>query len=389
MSLNNPSSPAEVKASQLPSWVSVRLNSKKITEFVVVDIETNGLEQRDNQILSIGAVRFINGKVAASFYSLSKPEIKSGGTYTTAESTQINKITEDQVENAPLEKEVMAAFAKFVGTSVIVGHNVVRFDARFLDKALKRHKISSAFGWKLFDTFVIARSLKKFKKNSLEIICKTLGITNRAAHHALADCIATGEVMQNFLDNHYEKVIDSAFITDCQLKAIHLERSPNTSHMLTDEKIVAIGWSSLAMRIEIAQSITDAGGIYLHNTLAGTTKVLKGEVEWEDRLIRKSSSFGSAAGKMHTARTLSKKAGKSIAFDDQDTFIRAFTLPHTKRLLKTDVSIATSSETVHGVDCEQALSILWIEWDQNVERVNAMRQHPSSIELLKSILSPS
>lgn len=383
MSLNNPLPTAEVQASQLPSWVSVQLNSKKITEFVVVDIETNGLEQKLNQILSIGAVRFIDGKVAASFYSLSKPEIKPGGFYTTVESTEINKITEEQVETAPLEKDVMAAFAKFVGTSVIVGHNLVRFDARFLDKALKRHKISSAFAWLMFDTVVISRGLKMFKKNSLEIVCKTLGFTNRAAHHALADCIATGEVMQYFLDNHYQQVIASAYITDCQLKALHLEKSPVTSASLKDEKIVPIGWSENASRIEIAQSIADAEGVYLHNSLAGTTKVLKGDIFWEDRIIRKSSSFGSASGKMQVARSIGKKPGKNLIIDDQDAFIKKVTRPHLKKLLEIEVSLVTSAETVHGVDCEQDLSTLWIEWDQNVKRVDAMSESLRGLDKAK------
>lgn len=375
---SNAFSPAiEVRASHLPSWMSVRLNSQKLSEFVVVDIETNGLEHREDHILSIGAVRFVSGKPVASFYSLSRPEIEPGETYTTDESTAINKITESLVEGAPAEKEVMEAFAKFVGTSVTVGHNIVRFDSRFIEKALKRHKINSAFGWMMFDTFVIARSFKTFEKNSLEIVCRTLGIKNKSAHHALSDCFATGEVFLSFLDSRYKKTIDSVFVTNAQPKAKQMDKSPLQNQSLNGEKIVVVGWSELVSRLEIAQSIIDSGGTYLHDTLAGTSKVLRGDIDKEDIVIRKSSSFGSASGKLRRAHELNERDDKNVNFELQDAFVGIVTSPHTKKILEVEVNFSTSEDVVHTVTGEQSLAPLWSEWDQHVKMLPKVKTRPT------------
>lgn len=357
--------------------MSVRLNYQKLSEFVVVDIETNGLEHKEDHILSIGAVRFVSGIPVASFYSLSRPTIIPGETYTTVESTEINKITEALIEAAPPEKDVMGAFAKFVGTSVTVGHNIVRFDSRFIDKALKRHKINSAFGWMMFDTFVIARSFKIFEKNSLEVVCKTLGIENKSAHHALADCFATGEVMQHFLDSKYKKTIDSVFVSNGQPKAKHLDQSPITSESLSGEKIVTPGWNNQVSRLEIAQSITDAGGTFLHDTLATTTRVLEGDLDKEDTIIRKRSGFGSATGKVRKAHELNEREDKNVTFDSQDYFVNTHTLPHTKKILEIEVNFSTSEEVAHNVTGEKSLLTLWTEWDQHVKTLPKVKVRPT------------
>jgi DNA polymerase III epsilon subunit family exonuclease len=358
--------------------MSVRLNTKKLSEFVVVDIETNGLEHKEDHILSIGAVRFVSGVPVASFYSLSRPTIMPGETYTTVESTEINKITEALIEAAPPEKEVMEAFAKFVGTSITVGHNIVRFDSRFIDKALKRHKINSAFGWMMFDTFVIARSFKTFEKNSLEVVCQTLGIENKSAHHALADCFATGDVMQHFLNSKYKKTIDSVFVSNGQLKAKHLDQSPSASESLSGEKIVTPGWNNQVSRLEIAQSITDAGGIFLHDTLATTTRVLEGDLDKEDTIIRKSSGFGSATGKIRKAHELNEREDKNVSFDSQDYFVQTHTLPHTKRISELEVSFVTSENVVNTVTDQQDLAGLWSNWEEHLKTLPKVRvKNPS------------
>jgi len=108
---------------------------KKLTkyEFVVMDTELTGLSLRQDEIVSIGAVKIKDFMITAdSFYTLVAPKIDIPKT-----STLIHRITQSQVESAPRLREVLPRFLEFCGTSLIVGHNV-GMDMQFLNRAAPR-----------------------------------------------------------------------------------------------------------------------------------------------------------------------------------------------------------------------------------------------------------
>lgn len=356
-----------IRAYSIPSWVTAILNREKLNEFVVVDIETNGLDCGSDSVLSIAAVRFIDGVVAANFYSLMKPVSKtSDGTYNTESARSVNKITESLIEAASDEKDVMLKFSEFVGVSPVVGHNIARFDARFIDKAFKRHKILSAFGWQMFDTFAIARSVGGFEKNSLEVVCKALNIPNLAPHHALADCLATGELMVHFIKNHYSQVIKNEFIVCERLKSDHIDRSPLMKTSLNNQQVAEAGLSSLISRLDIAQTVVDSGGKYLHSPLKQTTKFLTGDLEAEDKLIRRTSKFGSASSKARKASELAAKAERSIEFVDLDHFARTLAIPHLTKLSDLPLHLEIYPDEVSTFSGYLSLDSVWKDWNTHV-----------------------
>jgi DNA polymerase-3 subunit epsilon len=106
--------------------------NKNLTEyeFVVMDTELTGLSARQDEIVSIGAIKIRNFMITAdSFYSLVAPKIDIPKT-----STLIHRITADQVKNAPRLREVLPRFLKFCGNALIVGHNI-GMDMQFLNRA--------------------------------------------------------------------------------------------------------------------------------------------------------------------------------------------------------------------------------------------------------------
>lgn len=372
-----------IQAYSIPSWVTAILNREKLNEFVVVDIETNGLDCSVDSILSIAAVRFIDGVVAANFYSLMKPVSKTdAGTYNNESARAVNKITETLIEAAPDEKEVMLKFSEFVGVSPVVGHNIARFDARFIDKAFKRHKILSAFGWQMFDTFAIARSVGGFEKNSLEVICKTLKIPNLAPHHALADCLATGELMVHFLKNHYAQVIKNEFVVCERLKSDHIDRSPLMKMSLNNQQVAEAGLSSLISRLDIAQTIVDSGGKYLHSPLKQTTKFLTGDLEAEDKMIRRTSKFGSASSKARKASELDAKSEKSIEFVDLDHFARTVAIPHLTKLTDTPLHVEIYPDEVSTSTEFLSLDSVWRDWNSHVASLEGKSTSFTSISTM-------
>jgi DNA polymerase-3 subunit epsilon len=105
---------------------------KKLTEyeFVVMDTELTGLSPRQDEIVSIGAIRIRDFMISAdTFYTLVAPKIDIPKT-----STLIHRITAEQVKNAPRLRKVLPEFLKFCGKSLIVGHNI-GMDMQFLNRA--------------------------------------------------------------------------------------------------------------------------------------------------------------------------------------------------------------------------------------------------------------
>lgn len=152
--------------------------------FVVIDLETTGLDPVRNEIIQLCAVRFEGGVPTEAFLTYVSPD----GPLNEA-AQKINGITEQHLVGAPKLAEVATAFKTFVGTYSIVAHNL-NFDLRFLACA------GILFGPKnkLFDTLLMARSqYSTHSKFSLSALCEDkLGLIRSDEHSALSDAVATG-----------------------------------------------------------------------------------------------------------------------------------------------------------------------------------------------------
>ncbi len=100
-----------------------------IPAFTVFDLETTGLDPRKgHRIIEIAAVRIENGivKTDTPFESYVNPERPIP-----AEASQVNKITDAMVIDAPTIVSVLPQFLSFASGSVLVAHNAL-FDMGFL-----------------------------------------------------------------------------------------------------------------------------------------------------------------------------------------------------------------------------------------------------------------
>lgn len=103
-------------------------------EFVVFDTELTGMHERQDEIISIGAVR-IRGLqiiIGETFSALVKPEKPLP-----KDSTLIHRLTPQQLVDAPPLAEVLPKFIDYCGKALFVGH-FVDLDAAFLNRACKR-----------------------------------------------------------------------------------------------------------------------------------------------------------------------------------------------------------------------------------------------------------
>lgn len=154
-------------------------------DFVIVDLETTGLTPETHEIIEIGAIKVVDMKVVGTFETLIKPT-----TQIPYFITNVTGITNKMVTNAPSVQEILPILDEFVGTSVVVGHNV-NFDINFIYEAMMR-EYATPLTNDFVDTLKIARQqLKAVENHKLETLAKHFNVDTSNNHRALKDCEMT------------------------------------------------------------------------------------------------------------------------------------------------------------------------------------------------------
>ena len=87
-------------------------------EWVIVDLETTGLNAKRDKIIEIGAVRMDEKGNRSVFQTLIDPEIPLTETI-----SGITGITDEMLYGQPLMEEVMDDFIDFIGDATPLAHN--------------------------------------------------------------------------------------------------------------------------------------------------------------------------------------------------------------------------------------------------------------------------
>ncbi len=171
-----------------------------ITSFVCVDVETTGLNAKEDRVIEIGAVKVVEGKITAKFQSFLQPGRPIG-----ARIEALTGITDEMLCGAPLAKEVMPKFSEFCGELPLLGHNLI-FDYAFLKKAMVNEKLK--FEKEGIDTLRIARKyLPELESRRLEFLCQHFQIAH-TAHRALGDALATCQLYARLCNLFYERAVE-------------------------------------------------------------------------------------------------------------------------------------------------------------------------------------
>lgn len=173
---------------------SPELDNRLLTElaYTVFDTETTGLAPSDgDEIISIGAVRILNGRLLEQefFDRLVRPR-----TAVRRESQAVHGITPTMLADQPFIEQVLPAFERFAEDTVLVAHNAA-FDMRLLQLAQARTGV--AFVQPVLDTLLLSALVHPGHSDAehrLEQIAARLGVQVIGRHTALGDAIVTGEV---------------------------------------------------------------------------------------------------------------------------------------------------------------------------------------------------
>jgi len=169
-----------------------------IDDYTVIDIETTGLSPSKCCIIEVAAVRVRDGDVADTFQSLVNPGYEIRGFI-----TGLTGITNKMLETAPFIDEVLPQYIDFIGTDIIVGHNV-NFDIGFICDKCNRW-LNIPFLNNFIDTMRISRSLfREHRHHRLSDLIGRFSIAETVEHRALSDAIKTNQCY-NYMKEHIKK----------------------------------------------------------------------------------------------------------------------------------------------------------------------------------------
>ncbi|MBS0215596.1 MAG: DNA polymerase III subunit epsilon [Proteobacteria bacterium] len=155
---------------------------------VVLDTETTGLEWKiGNRVVEIGCVELLERRPSGkTFHVYINPqrEFESGA-------QEVTGLTLDFLADKPLFADIIDDFIAFIDGAELVIHNAA-FDVGFLDHELslagdRYGRIEDHAG--VLDTLALARQKYPGQRNSLDALCRRLGVDNshRQLHGALLD----------------------------------------------------------------------------------------------------------------------------------------------------------------------------------------------------------
>ena len=161
--------------------------------FVAFDLETTGTVPGVNQIIEVGAVRFVDGQVEAVYSTLIDPKVPIP-----PGASAVNGISNDMVAGKPTVDTILQSFTEFCGADPMVAHNAP-FDAQFLIADYKRFEFATP-GGVILDTLPIARKIFPGLANyKLGTLVQHLKIPTTGFHRAEEDATYCGQLFMEML----------------------------------------------------------------------------------------------------------------------------------------------------------------------------------------------
>ena len=174
-------------------------------DYVVIDIETTGLDFLYDDIIEISAIRYANNNKTEEFSTLINSERPIPEFI-----TELPGITNEMVANAPTIEKALPEFMNFVGSSLLVGQNVA-FDVNFLYDAASDQGLP-AFANDHINIMRIARKvypdLGSYRLGNIAAACS---VPYKGAHRSLADCEITAACYNHLKGKVLETMSEAEF----------------------------------------------------------------------------------------------------------------------------------------------------------------------------------
>ncbi len=151
-----------------------------------LDLETTGFNPRSDRIVEFALVGSDADGSRVYLQSVVNPGVKIP-----PESSRVHGIYDTDVMEKSDIGRYFDEILNLIDNAVIVGHNIVDFDWRFIEIEFTRFGREAPKPLSILDTMLIARKLKIPRPHKLGSLCGRFGIVLERAHSADADAGAT------------------------------------------------------------------------------------------------------------------------------------------------------------------------------------------------------
>jgi len=161
--------------------------------WIVIDVESSGLNPRRDALIAVGAVAVVARRVALeqSYYRVLRQQTPSG-----ADNILVHRIGGTEQLEGGDPRDVLIGLLEFAGKSPCVGYNAA-FDAAMLERAARTwlgerpRLVWLDLAWL---GPAVAREVAG-PRQPLEVWLQALGMPSAERHHALADAFATAQLL--------------------------------------------------------------------------------------------------------------------------------------------------------------------------------------------------
>ncbi|WP_350614318.1 3'-5' exonuclease [Pseudomonas sp. HY7a-MNA-CIBAN-0227] len=203
------------RLAQLPPPQALGEGSLRGQRWVVLDLETSGLNLNRDQVLSIGAVVIEDG--AIDFSQLFERTLQRAETKLSP-SVLIHGLGPSAIAAGSDPVEALLDFIAFVGDSPLLAFHAP-FDQHMLGRALK-----DSLGYRLAHTFLDVADIAPFlcpqaniREAGLDDWIEHFKLQVGERHHASADALATAELMLILFSRARRQQIDSPLLLQQRL----------------------------------------------------------------------------------------------------------------------------------------------------------------------------